>query len=138
MKPCLCLTLIVIGLALVCLLLSLTQPGLNHSLQVATSDHGRIEEQNPRPRPPPFRLSEARNSIRLSLDLSKFLFSTARGPPAILVQPASKPMGHLELIGPWRVVGQGGSSNRHHRAIFSPKLRVFSRRIEKSGFCNTL
>jgi hypothetical protein len=37
MKPCVCLTLILIGLALVCLLLSLTQPGLNHSLQVAAS-----------------------------------------------------------------------------------------------------
>jgi hypothetical protein len=39
---------------------------------------------------------------------------------------------------PWQVPGQAGNSNQRHRATFSTKLLAFNRRIEESGFCNTL
>jgi hypothetical protein len=41
-------------------------------------------------------------------------------------------------MGPWQVAGQAGNSNQRHRATLSAKLLVFSRKIEKSAFRNTL
>jgi hypothetical protein len=52
--------------------------------------------------------------------------------------PGQENHGPPEPMGPWQVAGQAGNSNQRHRATLSAKLLVFSRKIEKSGFRNTL
>jgi hypothetical protein len=52
--------------------------------------------------------------------------------------PGQENHGPPEPMGPWQAAGQAGNSNRRHRATLSNKLLVFSRKIEKSGFCISL
>jgi hypothetical protein len=52
--------------------------------------------------------------------------------------PGQENHGPPEPMGPWQVAGQAGNSNQRHRATLSAKLLVFSRKIEKSAFRNTL
>jgi hypothetical protein len=107
MKPGLRLTLPLVGLALVCRLLSLSPPaGLNQPLQVAglgprlpAWDHGSIKGEKPRPARPLQRWSKAWNSIALVLDRSHLLSSTLRGLRTILVHPARRAMGHRNRWG---------------------------------------
>ena len=52
--------------------------------------------------------------------------------------PGQENHGPPEPMGPWQVAGKAGNSNQRHRATLSAKLLVFSRKIEKSAFRNTL
>jgi hypothetical protein len=52
--------------------------------------------------------------------------------------PGQETHGPQDPMGPWRVAGQAGNSNQRHRATFCTKLLAFNRRIEESGFRNTL
>lgn len=52
--------------------------------------------------------------------------------------PGQENHGPPERMGPWQVAAQAGNSNQRHRATLSAKLLVFSRKIEKSAFRNTL
>jgi hypothetical protein len=52
--------------------------------------------------------------------------------------PGQETHGPPELMGQCRVADQAGNLNQRHRATFSTKLLAFNRRIEESGFCNSL
>ena len=52
--------------------------------------------------------------------------------------PGQENHGPPEPMGPWQVAGQAGNSNQRHRATLSAKLLVFSQKIEKAEFRNTL
>ena len=135
MKLWLRLTLTFIGLALVCLLLNLSQPaGLHHPSQVAGSgpwlDRGR---------------EPASDAPTVSIVRSLEFHPARAGPFGSLVldgawtaanisPPGQETHGPPEPMGPWRVAGQAGNSNQRHRATFSTKLPAFNRRIEESGF----
>jgi hypothetical protein len=88
MKARLRLTLILIGLALVCLLLSRTQPGLNHSLQVAVS--GSRSDRGTEPG------SEAPT---VSLVSSIELDPARAGPPEVLVLDCAWTAGNISPPG---------------------------------------
>jgi hypothetical protein len=50
--------------------------------------------------------------------------------------PGQENYGTPEPMGPWQVVGQAGNSNQRHRATFSKKLLVFSRKLKSRGFAS--
>jgi hypothetical protein len=133
------LTLTLVAWALLCLLLGLCPPvDLNHPLQVAGSepwfDQGR----------------EAASGSPTASVVRNMEFDSARaGPLASVVLDCARTASHLgppgqenhgppEPIGPRRVAGQAGNPNQPHQATFSMKLLAFNRRIEESGFRNTL
>ena len=139
MKPWPRLTLPLVGLALVCLVLSLSQPaGLNHPLQVAGSGPWLDQWRE-----------AASGSPTASVVRSMEFDHACAGPLASLVldfawtadnlgPPGQESHGPPEPIGPWRVAAQAGSSNQNPEQPFSTKLPAFNCRIEESRFCNTL
>ena len=125
---------------LVCLLLSLAPAvGRNHRLQMVGSGPGLD------------RGSESASDAPTVSVVSSMEFDLARAGPfgSLLLldcgltagnmsPPGQETHGPPEPMGPWRVAGQAGNSNQRHRATFSTKLPAFNRRIEESGFRNSL
>jgi len=129
-QPWLHRTLLLVGLLLVCLLLSLSQPvGLTYPMQVVDSaswwDRGielafdwstasvvRRTECNP-----------ARAGRLASVVLESVWTAENLGPPG------QDSLGPPEPIGPQQGAGQAGNSIQPPRVNFSPKLRGFGRPI---------
>jgi hypothetical protein len=146
MKPWLRLTLPLVGLALVCRLLSLSPPaGLNQPLQVAglgprlpAWDHGSIKGEKPRPARPLQRWSKAWNSIPLVRDRSHLLS------PRLCVdcgQSWSTRPGEPWATGTDGTLASCRSSRQLKpttRATFFHEITAFNCRIEESRFCNRL
>jgi hypothetical protein len=128
-------TLTLVGLVLVCLLLSLSQPvGLTYPMQVVDSapwfDRGR-EPASDWPTASVVRRTEcnrARAGPLASVVLDSVWTAGNLGPPG------QDTHGPPEPIGPRQVAGQAGNSIQPPRATFSAKLLAFNRRIQKSRF----
>jgi hypothetical protein len=107
------------GLALVCLFLGLSQPaGLNHS--VASSKPWLASWTEPAPGLPTASIIRAQNSIRFVLDLSPVWSATVCGLQANLVYPASRLRGHRNRTDLGEFPIKAGSS-KHPSSRFSPR-----------------
>ena len=69
----------------------------------------------------------ARAASLESLVLDRALTASNTGPPG------QDTHGPAELMGPWRVAGQAGNSNRRQRATFSTNLLAFDCQIKNRG-----
>ena len=126
--------------ALVGLFLSLTRLiGLNHRWQVVGSGPWLDRGKEPASDVPTvsvvtsIEFDWARAGPWQSLVLDGALTADYLAPPG-----PGDPMGHRKPARPWRVTGQAGNSDQRHRATFPTKSLVFKRRMEESGFCNSL
>jgi hypothetical protein len=131
MKPWLRLTLTLIGLALVCLFLGLSQPaGLNHP--VAGSKPWLASWTEPAPGPPTASIypSTKFDPVRarpLPCLVRDGLWTTSElGPPGLPTPGPSEPNG------PWRVPDQSWQLKARHPAAFLHEIPAPSHRILKS------
>jgi hypothetical protein len=132
MKPWLRLTLTLVGLALVCLLLNLTQAvALNHPLQTVglgpRLDRGG-KAASDAPSSSLVRCMEFDPARVASLVLDRALRAGNISPPG------EKTHGPPEPMGRGRAADQAGNSNHRHRAIFSAKLLAFNPELKNRGF----
>jgi hypothetical protein len=139
MKPWLRLTLPLIGLALVCLLLSLPQPaGLNHSLQVVRSgprlDQGREPASGSLTAEVVRRMQfdPAHAGPLTSLELDCAWTATDIGPPG------QETHGSRQSMRPWRVASQGRQLKVTMDPPSSTKFLTQPTEFEESEFCNSL
>ena len=128
-------------LALLCLLLYLTQPAdLNHQLQIV--GWGSWFDRGREPAPDVLTVSavrsmefRARAGPRQSLVLDSTLTAGNSGPPGRETRGPSAP------IGPWRVAGQAlkpATPTNAPRAHFSTKILAQTTNSKTSGFRNSL
>jgi hypothetical protein len=137
MKPWLRLPLALIGLALVCLFLSLNQPvGLNHP--VAGSKPWLASWREPAPGPPiasiyPSTKLDPVRARPLPCLVGDCLWTTSElGPPGL---PTPGPPEPNE---PWRVPIKAASSKHAIQPPFSTKFPPRPIEFEELGFCNSL